>query len=116
MGGTLNGGTWKDGTVYFEIVPKNALEMALWLEADRMGYLLSKVTQEAFENQQEVVQNEKRQSDTIIKPYGHTNYVIDKLMYPENHPYNWQTIGELEDLRVSITRRCSRILQKMVRS
>ncbi|UCH66766.1 MAG: insulinase family protein [Ignavibacterium sp.] len=100
VGGTLNGGTWKDGTVYFEVVPNNALEMALWLEADRMGYLLSTVTQEAFENQQEVVQNEKRQRYDN-RAYGHTDYVIDKLMYPENHPYNWQTIGELEDLRAA---------------
>ena len=99
-GGTLNGGTWKDGTVYFEVVPQNALEMALWLESDRMGFLLPTVTQEAFVNQQEVVQNEKRQSYDN-RPYGHTNYVIDKLMYPENHPYNWQTIGELEDLQVA---------------
>ncbi len=97
-GGTLNGGTWKDGTVYFEIVPKNALEMALWLESDRMGFLLPTVTQEAFENQQGVVQNEKRQRYDN-QPFGHTNYVIDKLMYPENHPYNWQTIGEMEDLK-----------------
>jgi zinc protease len=60
-GGTLNGGTWKDGTIYFQVVPNNALEMVLWMEADRMGYLLSTVTQDAFINQQEVVQNEKRQ-------------------------------------------------------
>jgi zinc protease len=97
-GGTLNGGTWKDGTVYFEIVPKNALEMALWLESDRMGFLLPTVTQEAFENQQGVVQNEKRQRYDN-QPYGHTSYILDKLMYPENHPYNWQTIGEMEDLQ-----------------
>jgi len=97
-GGTLNGGTWKDGTVYFEIVPNNALEMALWLESDRMGFLLPTVTQEAFENQQGVVQNEKRQRYDN-QPFGHTNYIIDKLMYPENHPYNWQTIGEMEDLQ-----------------
>jgi zinc protease len=97
-GGTLNGGTWKDGTVYFEVVPKNALEMTLWLESDRMGFLLPTVTQEAFVNQQEVVQNEKRQRYDN-QPYGFTNYMIDKLMYPENHPYNWQTIGEMEDLR-----------------
>ncbi len=97
-GGTLNGGTWTDGTVYFEVVPKNALEKVLWLESDRMGFLLPTVTQEAFENQQAVVQNEKRQSYDN-RPYGQTNYVIDKLLYPANHPYNWQTIGEMEDLR-----------------
>ena len=60
-GGTLNGGTNSDGTVYYEIVPKNALELALWLESDRMGYLINTVTQSAFANQQNVVQNEKRQ-------------------------------------------------------
>jgi len=96
-GGTLNGGTSSDQTIYFEVVPKNALEMALWLESDRLGYLLPTVTQEAFENQQSVVQNEKRQSYDN-RPYGHTNYVIDKLLYPEGHPYNWQVIGSFEDL------------------
>ena len=97
-GGTLNGGTWKDGTVYFQVVPNNSLEMVLWIESDRMGFLLSTVTQEAFMNQQSVVQNEKRQSYDN-KPYGHTSYVLHKLLYPEDHPYNWQTIGELKDLR-----------------
>jgi zinc protease len=97
-GGTLNGFTWEDGTGYFEIVPKNALEMALWMESDRMGFLLSTVTQESFENQQGVVQNEKRQG-VDNRPYGHTWYVIGKLLYPENHPYNWQVIGSMEDLR-----------------
>ena len=97
-GGTLNGGTSKDGTVYYEVIPKNALETALWLESDRMGWLLSTVTQAAFENQQEVVQNEKRQR-VDNRPYGHSNYVMIKNMYPEDHPYNWTTIGELEDLQ-----------------
>ena len=97
-GGTLNGGTWNDGTIYFQVVPNNSLEMVLWMESDRMGFLLSTVTQEAFMNQQSVVQNEKRQR-VDNEPYGHTGYVINKLLYPENHPYNWQTIGELEDLR-----------------
>ena len=97
-GGTLNGGTNKDGTVYYEVVPNNALETVLWMEADRMGWLLSTVTQAAFENQQEVVQNEKRQR-VDNRPYGHSNYVMIKNMYPEGHPYNWTTIGELEDLQ-----------------
>jgi zinc protease len=96
-GGTLNGGTSSDGTVYFEIVPKNALELALWLESDRMGYLINTVTQSAFANQQNVVQNEKRQR-VDNQPYGHNSYVIDKALYPEGHPYNWQVIGEMEDL------------------
>ena len=96
-GGTLNGGTSNDQTIYFEVVPKNALEMALWLEADRMGYLLPTVTTEALLNQQGVVQNEKRQG-VDNRPYGQTSYVIGKLLYPEGHPYNWQVIGSFEDL------------------
>ena len=97
-GGTLNGGTWFDGTVYFEVMPKNYLETVLWLESDRMGWLLPTVTQDAFENQQEVVQNEKRQR-VDNQPYGNTNYIINKLLYPEDHPYNWQVIGSMEDLQ-----------------
>ena len=97
-GGTLNGGTWKDGTIYYEVVPKNAMETVMWLESDRMGFLINTVTESAFYNQQEVVQNEKRQR-VDNNPYGHTSYVIDKNLYPDGHPYNWQVIGELEDLQ-----------------
>lgn len=98
VGGTLNGGTWKDGTVYYEVVPKNAMETVMWLESDRMGFFINTVTESAFINQQEVVQNEKRQR-VDNNPYGHTRWVIDKHLYPEGHPYNWQVIGELEDLQ-----------------
>ena len=98
LGGTLNGGTWEDGTVYFEIVPKNALETVMWLESDRMGFLKNTITNSAFANQQDVVVNEKRQSYDN-RPYGHTNYVIHKAIFPEAHPYNWQVIGEMEDLK-----------------
>ncbi|MFT4943095.1 MAG: zinc protease [Flavobacteriales bacterium] len=97
-GGTLNGGTWKDGTIYYETVPNNAMEMMMWLESDRMGWFINTVTEPAFENQQEVVQNEKRQR-VDNNPYGHTGWVIDKAIYPESHPYNWQVIGELADLQ-----------------
>ena len=97
-GGTLNGGTWKDGTIYYEIVPNNALETVLWMESDRMGFLINTVTESAFYNQQEVVQNEKRQR-VDNNPYGHTGWVLDKNLYPEGHPYNWQVIGELVDLQ-----------------
>jgi len=96
-GGTLNGGTNSDGTTYYEVVPKNALETALWLESDRMGYLINTVTQSAFANQQNVVQNEKRQM-VDNRPYGHNSWVLDKNLYPEGHPYSWQVIGEMEDL------------------
>ena len=96
-GGMLNGGTSNDGTIYFEVVPKNALELALWLESDRMGYMINMVTQSAFVNQQNVVQNEKRQT-MDNQPYGYTRYVIGKNLYPEGHPYSWTVIGEMEDL------------------
>lgn len=110
-GGTLNGTTSFDRTVYFETVPKNALEMSLWLEADRMGYLLPTVTPEAFINQQDVVQNEKRQRVDNVS-YGHTNYVINKLVYPEGHPYNWQVIGSLEDLANATVEDVTKFFQK----
>ncbi|MCD6447209.1 MAG: insulinase family protein [Candidatus Marinimicrobia bacterium] len=96
-GGTLNGGTWTDGTVYYEVVPKNALEMVLWMESDRMGYMINTVTPAAFTNQQNVVTNEKRQR-VDNNAYGHRAYVIGKAIYPEGHPYNWQTIGVVEDI------------------
>ena len=97
-GGTLNGGTWTDGTIYYEVVPNNALETILWLESDRMGFLINTLTESAFANQQEVVQNEKRQR-VDNNPYGHTSWVLDKNLYPDGHPYSWQVIGELEDLK-----------------
>ncbi len=96
-GGTLNGGTSNDGTIYYEVVPKNALEMVLWMESDRMGYLQNTVTRAAFANQQNVVQNEKRQM-MDNQPYGHNTWVIGKNLYPEGHPYSWTVIGEMEDL------------------
>ncbi len=96
-GGTLNGGTGNDGTMYYEIVPKNALELALWLESDRMGYLVNTITQSAFANQQDVVINEKRQV-VDNNPYGHNGWVIDRNLFPEGHPYSWQVIGEMEDV------------------
>jgi len=96
-GGMLNGGTGPDATTYFEVVPKNALEMILWMEADRMGYMINTVTKKSFAIQQNVVQNEKRQGVDNV-PYGHTSDVIAKALYPKDHPYNWQVIGEMEDL------------------
>lgn len=96
-GGELNGGTSFDNTVYYEVIPKNALEMALWLESDRMGYLENTVTKAAFANQQNVVMNEKRQS-VDNAPYGHNEALILKKLYPGGHPYSWDVIGEMEDL------------------
>lgn len=96
-GGTLNGSTNQDRTNYYEIVPKNALEMAMWMESDRMGYLTNTVTKYALANQQNVVQNEKRQNYDNT-PYGYNQVLIAKNLYPKGHPYSWTTIGEMEDL------------------
>ncbi|MEM7104999.1 MAG: pitrilysin family protein [Bacteroidota bacterium] len=98
LGGDFNGGTWNDGTVYYEVIPKDALEKILWMESDRMGFMINTVTTAVLENEKQVVKNEKRQR-VDNQPYGHTNYVIDKTMFPEDHPYNWQVIGSLEDLQ-----------------
>lgn len=96
-GGTLNGSTNSDRTNYYEIVPKNALEMALWMESDRMGYLENMVTKSALVNQQNVVQNEKRES-VDNAAYGFNSGLIAKTLYPKGHPYSWTVIGEMKDL------------------
>jgi len=96
-GGSLNGSTNEDRTNYYEVVPKNAVEMVLWMESDRMGFLSNTVTKSALVNQQNVVQNEKRQS-VDNAPYGHNRGLIAKTLYPEGHPYSWTVIGEMEDL------------------
>ncbi|MBT8041524.1 MAG: insulinase family protein [Xanthomonadales bacterium] len=92
----MNGTTWFDRTNYFETVPTPALEMALWMESDRMGHLLGAVTQEKLDNQIGVVQNEKRQGDN--QPYGKVNYEILEGLFPPGHPYRHSTIGSMEDL------------------
>ena len=96
-GGTLNGSTNQDRTNYYETVPKNALEMVLWMESDRMGYLTNTITKQAFAIQQNVVQNEKRQNYDN-RPYGHSSTVMARAMFPADHPYSWTTIGEMKDL------------------
>jgi len=97
-GGMNNGFTSRDITTYFEMFPNNALEKILWLESDRMGFFINSVTQRLMAIQQNVVQNEKRQV-VDNSPYGFTDYVINKNLYPENHPYNWTVIGEMEDIK-----------------
>ncbi len=92
----MNGTTWFDRTNYFENVPTPALEMALWLESDRMGHLLGAVTQEKLDEQRGVVQNEKRQGDS--QPYGMVEYRYLEGVFPPGHPYRHSTIGSMEDL------------------
>lgn len=99
-GGTLNGSTNRDRTNYYETVPANQLEKALWLEADRMGFLLDAVTQKKFEVQRATVKNERGQNYDN-RPYGLQSEVVAKNLYPYGHPYSWMTIGYLEDLNRS---------------
>ena len=96
-GGTLNGTTNRDRTNYFETLPANQLEIALWLEADRMGFLLDAVTQKKFEVQRSTVKNERGQNYDN-RPYGLVQENIAKNLYPYGHPYSWLTIGYVEDL------------------
>lgn len=98
LGGTFNGGTWKDGTIYYEVVPNDALETILWMESDRMGFFINTVTQQGLEREIDVVINEKRQMVDNL-PYGHTDGVIHKALYPHGHPYSWTVIGEIADLQ-----------------
>jgi zinc protease len=97
VGGTLNGSTWFDRTNYYETVPSNDLELALWLEADRMGWLLPAMDQEKLDNQRDVVKNEKLQRYDN-QPYGDWSERIQAMMFPEGHPYRHTVIGSMEDL------------------
>ncbi|QHL88472.1 insulinase family protein [Nibribacter ruber] len=101
-GGTLNGTTNRDRTNYFETMPSNQLETAIWLEADRMGFLLDAVTQQKFEVQRETVKNERGQR-VDNAPYGLSYEKTSAALYPYGHPYSWTTIGYIEDLnRVNV--------------
>src|SRR5687768_4900748 len=95
----MNGTTWLDRTNYFQNVPTPALDLALWMESDRMGHLLGAVSQEKLDNQRGVVQNEKRQGDN--EPYGRVNYNLYEGIFPEGHPYHHSTIGSMEDLNAA---------------
>jgi len=97
VGGTLNATTWFDRTNYFDTVPSHELELVLWLEADRMGWMLPAMDQEKLDNQRDVVKNEKRQRYDN-QPYGDWSERLQKLMYPEDHPYRHTVIGSMDDL------------------
>ena len=99
-GAALNGSTNADRTNYWEVVPTSAVELALWMESDRMGYLLPALTREKFENQRDVVLNERRQNYEN-RPYGMVAMALMEALYPPDHPYHWLTIGAPEDLRAA---------------
>jgi zinc protease len=99
-GASLNGSTNADRTNYWEVVPTNALELALWMESDRMGYLLPALTDAKFGNQREVVLNERRQNYEN-RPYGFAGMAVAAALYPPDHPYHWMTIGSAEDIRAA---------------
>jgi predicted Zn-dependent peptidase len=99
-GGTMNGTTWLDRTNYFETMPSHQLELALWLEADRMATLLDALSQENLDNQREVVKNEKRWSYDN-RPYGSWNEKLQAHLFPPEHPYHHSTIGSMEDLEAA---------------
>lgn len=99
-GGQRNGATWSDGTIYYEVVPKDAFDKILWIDSDRLGYMINTVTTEALEREKQVVKNEKRQR-VDNAPYGYTFEVIRNALYPADHPYNWTVIGSLPDLQAA---------------
>jgi len=97
VGGTNNGSTENDRTNYWINVPSNAIELALFLESDRMGYLLDSMTPKTVDAQRDVVKNERRQSYEN-RPYGQAELLLGELLYPEGHPYHWPVIGYMPDL------------------
>ena len=99
-GGLLNGSTNADRTNYWEVVPTGALDLAMWMESDRMGYLLPALSEKKFTNQRDVVLNERRQNYEN-RPYGLAGMAMAAAMFPPDHPYHWLTIGSAEDLRAA---------------
>ena len=97
-GALLNGSTNTDRTNYWEVVPTSAIDRALWMESDRMGFLLPALTRERFETQRDVVLNERRQNYEN-RPYGMASMALSAALYPPDHPYNWTTIGSADDIR-----------------
>ncbi|MCB0731820.1 MAG: insulinase family protein [Ignavibacteriae bacterium] len=96
-GGSLNGSTSMDRTNYYETLPSDSLELALWLESDRMGFLLPALTQAKLDNQKDVVMNERRQNYDN-QPYGLAWEILFSNLFPSNHPYHWPTIGWMKDI------------------
>jgi zinc protease len=99
-GGSLNATTWFDRTNYFETVPSHHLDLALWLESDRMGWMLPAMTQEKLDNQRDVVMNEKRQRYDN-QPYGDWDEHMQSMVFPASHPYSHTVIGSMEDIEAA---------------
>jgi zinc protease len=99
-GAVLNGSTSSDRTNYWEVMPTSSVELALWMESDRMGHLLPALTEEKFRNQRDVVLNERRQNYEN-RPYGMAAMAIVGALFPPDHPYHWLTIGSPDDLRAA---------------
>src|SRR4029078_4350110 len=99
-GAALNGSTNADRTNYWEVVPTNALDLALWMESDRMGFLLPALTGAKFANQRDVFLNERRQNYEN-RPYGLAGMAIVAALYPPEHPYHWLTIGDAADIKAA---------------
>ena len=97
-GSGANGSTSRDRTNYLQTIPSDALEKMIWAEADKLGWFINTVTDPVLAKEKQVVKNEKRQS-VDNRPYGYNQQIIDRNLYPKNHPYNWQVIGSLEDLQ-----------------
>jgi zinc protease len=99
-GGLINGSTNTDRTNYWEVVPSGAIDLALWMESDRMGHLLPALSEEKFVNQRDVVLNERRQNYEN-RPYGLAGVALSSALFPPEHPYHWITIGDPDDLRAA---------------
>ena len=115
VGSSTNGSTNRDRTNYYEVVPNDALEKALWAEADKLGFFINTVTESVVAKERQVVKNEKRQS-VDNQPYGHNDFVIDRALYPEGHPYRWQVIGALAGPRRGEPRRREGVPRALVRA
>ncbi len=97
VGGNNNGGTSFDSTIYYETIPSNYLESALWIESDRMGFLLDSLDLAKLNAQRDIVKNERRQG-VDNQPYGRVSEILAKTIYPPSHPYSWDVIGSMDDL------------------
>jgi zinc protease len=110
---SMNGTTNSDRTNYFETVPTSAIDLALWMESDRMGHLLGAIDQKKLDEQRGVVQNEKREDDN--QPYGKVYAQIVANLFPPGHPYSWETIGSMEDLQRRHARRRQALVPDVLR-